>query len=407
MKAPGNKKSIKIFPALGLTLTFFKNYYKKNFKIINFIVVAFLAWQITINAAAMFSSIVLPARRNYMYVDGVGFSNPKFLWTRANFDGSHYLMISRYGYGVYKQAFFPFYPELIRFLRPLFFGKDLLAALFISNLSFLISLYLLYKLILLDFDDKVAQRTIVFLLLFPTSFFFGMVYTESLFFLLLIGCAYAARKDRWLWAGILGALASYTRLVGIFICPALCLGLFLQNKFKEWQKNLVSFLAVVVSLFGLFKYMLFLNGKYGDPLMFFRVQSYFGQGRTGSKIILLYQVFWRYLRMMVTIITTKWDPAYYATLLEFLTGLGFLLLLALAYQKKIRPSYLFFAFLAFLTPTLTGVFVSLPRYCLVLFPCFIYLGTIENKKLLKGLTVFFYLLLVLTCSLFLQGYWIA
>jgi len=316
-------------------------------------------------------------------------------------------MISRYGYGVHQQAFFPFYPDLIRFLRPFFLGKDLLAALFIANLSFLISLYLLYKLVLIDFDDQVAQKTIIFLLLFPASFFFGMVYGESLFFLLLIACAYTARRNYWLWAGIFGALASYTRLVGVFICPALCLGLFLQNKFKQWRKNLVSFLAVVISLFGLFKYMLFLDEKYGDPLMFFHVQAYFGQERVGNRVILLYQVFWRYFRMVATIVTTRWDPAYYATLLEFLTGLGFLLLLALAYRKGVRPSYLLFAFLAFLTPTLTGVFVSLPRYCLVLFPCFMFLGTIENKKWLRGLTIVFYFLLVISCCLFLRGYWVA
>lgn len=340
-----------------------------------------------------------------MYVDsGKGISNPKFLWTRANFDGYHYLMIARYGYGVNQQAFFPFYPRLIKLVKPLFFGRDLLAALFISNLSFLVGLYLFYKLILLDFDDQVAQKTIIFLLLFPTSFFFGMAYTEGLFFLILVSCAYAARKNRWLLAGIFGALASYTRLVGVFICPGLCLGLSLQDKFKNWRKNLISFFAVIISLFGLFNFMLFLKEKYNDPLMFFHVQPTFGAGRSGSKIIMLYQVFWRYLKMIAT---TKWDPLYFTVWLEFLTAIGFLFLLFLAYKKGIRLSYILFAIFAYLTPTLTGTFSSFPRYCLLLLPCFLYLGTIKNKIICQRLAIVFYLLLILTCSFFLQGYWIA
>jgi len=82
-------------------------------------------------------------------------------------------------------------------------------------------------------------------------------------------------------------------------------------------------------------------------------------------------------------------------------------LLILAFRKKMRTSYLVFGSLAFVLPTLSGTFSSLPRYVLVLFPAFIYLGMIKSKLIQFGLWVIFGLLLIISAALFYQGYWIA
>jgi hypothetical protein len=47
--------------------------------------------------------------------------------------------------------------------------------------------------------------------------------------------------------------------------------------------------------------MYYLKANFGDPLLFFRVQPHFGAGRAGGRLILLYQVFWRYLKMLLTV----------------------------------------------------------------------------------------------------------
>ena len=52
----------------------------------------------------------------------------------------------------------------------------------ISSISFAVAMIFFVRLIYLDHKDKrIVFWTIIGLLVFPTSFFFGMVYTESLF----------------------------------------------------------------------------------------------------------------------------------------------------------------------------------------------------------------------------------
>jgi len=231
-----------------------------------------------------------------------------------------------------------------------------------------------------------------------------MVYTESLFLMLVIGSFYAARKNRWLMAGILGGLASYTRLVGIFLFPALLYEWWSGREVRNEKWELRNMLKVFIIPAGLLIYMKFLWQRYGDPLMFFHVQPFFGAERSSSRIILIYQVFWRYFKM---IFTTKLDPLYFAVWLEFLVAISFLVLLVLSYKNKIRVSYLIFGLFSYIVPTLSGTFLSLPRFVLTLFPCFILLGTTKNKPLKVFLLVLFGFMFIVSASLFFRGYWVS
>lgn len=339
-----------------------------------------------------------------MYNDGKEIVNPYFLWSRANFDGIHYLMIAKFGYGVYEQAFFPLYPKLVRMATPVFGGKNLLAGLFISNLSLLLALFIFYKLAILDIQERAAKRAVFFLLFFPTSFFLGMVYSESVFLFLILGSFYLARKRKWLLAGIFGGLASYTRLVGVFLFPALLYEWWSGREVRNERWEVGNMLKVFIIPTGLLVYMKFLWQKYGDPLMFLHVQPSFGAERSGGRIILIYQVFWRYLKM---VLTTKSDPLYFTVWLEVLVAISFLILFILAYRAKIRFSYLIFSAFAYFIPSLSGTFSSLPRYCLVLFPAFIYLGMLKNKVVRTVVLAVFGILLVISTTLFFRGYWVS
>ncbi|HUV71484.1 MAG TPA: mannosyltransferase family protein [Clostridia bacterium] len=386
----------------NLKINLLGDFWRRNWRAIVFILAVFVFWQVALSALSRFSPSFLPTKMTFLYQEEIP-RNPQFLWSRANFDGVHYLYISRFGYGLYQQAFFPGYPWLISALKPVWGGSDLLAAVLIANFCLWGFLLLFYRLISLDYQEKVARQTILFFLLFPTAFFLGMVYTESLFLLLIIGSFYAARKGNWWLAGALGGLSSYVRLGGIFLLPALAWEWYQQNH-KNLRTGVASLPSLLLIPAGLLAYMKFLWEKYQDPLLFFHVQSYFGAERSGGKIILLYQVFWRYLKMALT---TKLDPLYFTVWLEIGVAVGFLLLLFLAYKKGVRTSYLIFGIISYLVPTCTGTFSSMPRYVLALFPCFIYLGTIKNKLLYYFLALIFSFLLILCSVFFYQGYWIA
>lgn len=385
-----------------------KRYWQNNRKIIKFVFLLFVVWQSALMFLSVISPRVLPARERFMYNDREKARNPVFFWNRANFDGAHYLSIVRGGYGLYQQAFFPLYPKIIKFATPFFFGRDLLAALFISNLSFVAAMYLFYKLILLDYPEKMARQTLLFLILFPASFFFGFVYTESLFLALILGSFYAARKKKWLLAGILGALAANTRIIGVFLFPALIYEWWNEYKIQSasWRTKykIQNIFAIFIVPLGLLSYMKFLSDKFGDALLFAHVQPFFGAERSGGKIILLYQVFWRYLKM---ILTTQWDPLYFAVWLELLVAVLFLGLLFLAYKKKVRLSYLLFAVFAYFVPTLSGTFLSMSRFALILFPCFISLSMVKNETVRKIIYGVFGILLAISAVFFYQGYWVA
>ncbi|MFZ5366038.1 MAG: hypothetical protein ACOZBZ_01975 [Patescibacteria group bacterium] len=398
-------------------------------RIILFTLVVFLIWQIALGAVIFLGKNFFPTTGSYLYTEKEVIVNPPIFWSRANFDGIHYLDIARKDYGIYQQAFFPVYPKLIKLISPFLMGRDLLAGLVISWVAFFVAIFLFYKLVRLDFEEKIAKRTILYLLVFPTAFFFSAVYTESLLLILVLGSFYFARIKKWWLAGILGALSSGTRLVGIFLLPALLVEWVQQDEFKNQiskikiaiqnlkRKNIFGFYNLIFhfSFFifylfpillissGLLFYMRYLAINYHDPLMFLHVQPAFGAERVADKFILLYQVFWRYLKMVAT---TKADPLYFTVWLEFLTAFGFLGLLVFSYLKKIRLSYLIFAVLAYITPTLTGTFSSMPRYVLVLFPCFIAMALAKNKIVQILLFTFYFLLLIISTIFFTRGYWI-
>lgn len=369
-------------------------------KIIKFLLVSFLIWRATLLLFAFLGINFIPLHEGYLGGGIQIYKNNPLLWGWANFDGVHYLNIARQGYLQFQQAFFPFYPYLIRWLALLFPKDYLLSGLVISHLGFFVSLYLFYKLIKLDFEEKIAKRSILYLLLFPTSFYFGSIYTESLFLALVLGSFYAARKKQWLIAGILGAFAGATRFVGIFLFPALVI-----EWWNQTSNKLRSFFPLFLIILGLLFYMWYLERTVGDPLYFIHVQPFFGAERTGGKIILLYQVFWRYFKM---ILTTKADVLYFAVWTELLVGFLFLALSIFAYFR-LRFSYFVFMILAYITPTLSGTLSSMPRYVLTLFPGFILLALLAEKyRWLKIIyPIIGGILLIIATILFTRGYWIA
>lgn len=371
----------------------------------------FITWRIWITVFAILGLVFIPLRSSH-FLGGEAknyFMNPVF-WGWANFDGEHYLSIAASGYRELLYFYFPLYPRLIDIVAALadvFVGIKafLFSGILISNLAFLAALFVLWRLALLDFKKEVALFSTLALIVFPASFFFGAVYTEALFLLLVLTSFYFARRGRFFLAGILGAFASATRLVGILLLPALLIEWFMQR--EEKKVATLSALGVLIVPLGLLSYMSFLQDKTGDPFIFYQQIGHFGQQRAGE-FVLLYQVFWRYIKMILTV--TKTDPIYLTILLEAVVGAGALLLLVWGYLRRIRLSYLVFAALGYILPTFTGSFSSLPRYVLALFPLFFLLGLFLSERGKLTQLVYFLVsatLLAVFTMLFIRGYWVA
>lgn len=374
------------------------------------IIFMFLIWRIALVVVLIFSVNFIPLHYNDRFLGGglVNYSLAPELFSWGNFDGEHYLSIAIFGYKDKEQAFFPVYPGMMSILaKP--FSPDLLsslvnstiAGLIISNLSFLLALIILWNLIKIDFSKKMATLTLTTLLLFPTSFYFGAVYSESLFLLLSVSSFYLARKGRWFSASLLGAVASATRVFGVILLVS-----FIIEAWEQRVKLSKSFWIFLIPL-GLLIYMLYQYFTTGDPLAFYSLQKQVGEQHQLG-LILLPQVYFRYVKMLLTV--DLGNPIYQTIILEFLVGIIFFLLPIYGYFKKVRLSYLTYAMLGFLLPTITGSFSSVPRYVTILFPSFLIMAVIINKlpNLLRIIILSFSaLVLMVETALFLRGYWVA
>lgn len=327
----------------------------------------------------------------------------------ANFDGDHYLAIAMHGYDASVARFFPLYPIIIKIIANPFSRISnpyytFIIGMFVSNLSFLAACLILYKLLRTEYSYKTSFWTIIFLLVFPTSFFFGSIYAESLFLLLTVLSFYLVRKRKWLLAILSATLLPITRSVGLVILPALFIEWFLQQKEKNKPPSIIILLSLFLIPLSLIGYAFFNFIKFKDWLYFVHAQTELSNGRSSS-IILIPQTLFRYGKMLITVPITQY--IWHIVFLELAMFFFAAILLYIAYIKKIRLSYLAFAILAFLIPTSTGTFTGLPRYVIVLFPMFIALALIKNKRIkiiymIASIIISFILLL-----LFTKGYYVA
>ena len=380
----------------------------------------FLVWRVGLIVAAFLATLVIPVfGGHFPYSDQVlkitGL--PSWIWGFGNFDGVHYLRIAQNGYNSqYTQVFFPFYPLIVHlattllpknhhlntniFVDPILFWT----ALILSNLFFILALFLLYKLLKIDFASKKAFSCLLLLLTFPTSFYFGSIYTESLFLLLVVAAFYYIRKGNFLMAGIFALGASATRIFGLLLIPVFLIELYLKLKNQQIKFGSSDFskalIGLLLSPMGTLLYMLYLRLNFDNPLYFLTAQPIFGAERSLEKIILLPQVIFRYLKIFITVPANS--QLFFNAAIEFIFTLVPIFFLLLLF-KKIRLSYFIFTLGCLILPTLTGTFSSMPRYALMSFLLLPYL----EDRYLKVVMVIFMILQVILVSQFSRGYWVA
>lgn len=367
--------------------------------------VLLLLWQGFIILVSKYSLSWIPLRSgDYLGSYQQGYLISPLYYSRANFDGNHYISIARDGYGISSHyAFFPLYPLLVRLLSNII-HPDYTAAFGLSLCAFAIALAVLWRLIRLDYSGAVASWAILLLVFFPVSFFFSFIYTESLFLLFVVSAFYSARLGRWWLAGILGLLAASTRLMGIALFPALALEYFIQSPRPKIKISRLLPLLLIPAGLGI--YMGYLQLVAHDPLAFMHVQENFRQGRS-AHFVLIFQVFWRYLKMIFTV--NRADPIYLAVLLEFGSALVFSFAAVVSLFRQ-RLSYAIYSLICIFLPPLTGNFISMSRFALVAFPLFILLGqTIAKSSWIAKLfaLVVLVFLSVVYISLFVRGIWVA
>ncbi len=330
---------------------------------------------------------------------------PHYFAAFGNFDGVHYVRISQHGYDNYEQAYFPLYPLLIRYISPLFSGNSVAAGILISWISGAAALVFFTK-YLDNIGLKQRQITwvVIFMCLYPGSFFFGALYGESLFLFLISFSLYHLNKRAYFLAAISAALASLSRLSGVFLALPFIIQL--------WpQKNKQIMLLVITPFIGLISYMVYLSATTGDPFYFATVQPVFGAYRS-THIILLPQVIFRYLKIFIT---ANHDSRYFVSVLEFVSFSAmfsavcweiFSILKSGTKNQLPRLGLAFFSAAYLILPTLTGTFSSMPRYSVMALSAYIVFSSIKSNIIKYGIAILFLILHAVVLSYFIQGYFV-
>ena len=310
----------------------------------------------------------------------------------SNWDGQHYLGIAKGGYDQkYQYAFFPLYPLLIRFLE--FFLRDyFLAAMLLNLVCVFLGLYIFYDLIERKFNKKDAKNALINMLVFPASFFFLSVYSEGLFFLLIVLTFYFLEKKKFLGASLAASLSTLVRLSGL----ALILTLFIyliRNKKIAFRKILILILPL-----GLLFYFGYLFAQTGDPLYFLVAEEHWQRSLAFPG--------WALPQTISDVINFTFSEE---KIMELLTipftvfGLGLVIRAFRFLPEEYRNYSLFSILIPLLTPTL----MSMPRFLLPIFPIFVVLALIKNPGIIFIYRLLSVCLLFLFCVLFVNGYWVS
>lgn len=370
------------------------------------VIIYFFASRFTFFIFSLLAPAVLVLQNGYLGRE-INKNVPYLSWIWANFDGVHYLNIATLGYKNFDFAFFPLYPLLINLVSRVIPISSIYLGISISLVAFFLAIFVVYKIILIDFDERVARLSLFFLTFFPVAFFYQAVYADSLFLLLSTSSLYFARKNKWAVSGVFGMLSVLCRFSGLALIPALVFEWYFQNK-KIYMKGLVifnflrsAFIAILLTGSGLIFYMIYLQVNFGDFLIFQKSFSAWDQ----AKFTFPLQTIVRYFKIFTSV--DKNLLVYWIAVLELVSFTFYLILSAYTF-KKIRWSYGVFMILLLFLVSFTGTLAGTPRYILHLFPGSLAMALLLRKHIfLKNLAIIACLLLgfILT-ALFTRGYFV-
>jgi hypothetical protein len=332
----------------------------------------------------------------------------------VRWDAIWYLDIAEHGYRhTTEAAYFPFYPLLIRAVG--FVTRSyIIAAALISLVAFFVALLLLHRLTALELGAPAASRTVLLLAFFPNAVVFSAGFTEALFLALSIGVFLAARQERWVAAGILGAAAAATRNIGVLLLiPALAFYLYgprasPASAARRANGQLLRFprhpyplrrdaawLALIP--LGLGAYVLASQIILGDALASWHAEAFFQRSFAGP-----FSSVWRGLgdagHVISAVITghpTVAGLRKVGALLIALAALGAML----GVFRRLPPSYGLYTLatltVALSTPQSGHPLSATPRYILAVFPLFMWLGwRIKDRRVMVVVTALFALGLI-------------
>ena len=375
----------------------------------------FVATRVLLVLVTYIGFILFPVPPHVYPVSAVNITALLTSWN--HWDAANFTRIAQNGYQtIYDTAFFPLFPLLIKCIAFLFGNNGYIAiGMILSNLALLGALFALYQIATDMLGEQIGRRTLLYLCIFPTAFFFFAAYNESLFLFLTASSFLAMRRQKWWLAAILGFFAALTRAAGLLLVIPFLYELWIsresiitsnQNTFHKILSTISRALPLLIIPMGTLIYCFYCWKLFQNPLAFAAVQSHWDRHTTWPWVgifsalreLLLIQPFGSFFEVHL--------------LLDLAATISFIALAILGW-RKLRMSYniwiVLLLFFMLITPATAqhDVLVSNQRFILEMFPAFITLAMLGVKysRLHLGLLITFPFLQATLAMLFVLNRW--
>jgi hypothetical protein len=341
-----------------------------------------LAWIAWIWLIALVADLAMPWLRG---PTKWGYDLVRRVTPLARWDSGWYISIAEGGYQPpprafgqeTNHAFFPLYPLLVRLLTRTTGIETSLAGNLISGAAFLGAVFLFADWVRLRWGEPRVRPALLALLVFPTSFFFLSVYTESLTLFLALLAVVSIDRSRPLVAVLAGYLSGLTRITGVVLAPYLALSSMAKSR-KEgrgWGRTIFAgLLTGLPPILGFLTFCAYFEHRFKDPFLFMKAQHNWGTvektALDGPRLI---------AKTIATDVGT--GRIFHMSPARTLEGV-FLLLFAFLAIRLLREKRWIESLYVFMTIGLvpfTGTLESAGRYVLPAFPAFAVLGGLSIR----------------------------
>ena len=347
-------------------------------------------WKIFLLGAGSRVGLLLAGMAAAMLLSDGGLTWEGAFQQLQRWDAAHYIRLIEEGYQGYTEngqhlflVFFPGYVWAVRLLR-LVIPSTALAGTALSCLCYGGACCYLYRLAGEAYNSRVARDALLYMSLFPFSFFSGLVMTEGLFLLATTGACWYAWRGKWLAFGLFGALAALTRMTGLLVIAVGVIRLLEAYRPLEppvgkslgrcWKPLLLGLPLTLLPAAGTLLYLLLNLWVDGDPFAFASHQEHWHQGYLWISQVVEY--IGRYLgdNLGSSYGWAVWAPA----LALFVVGLALLYWAAL--RRGHPAGLLAYGFCFFVATYSLSWLLSAGRYLSTCFVLFLFLAKLTQRR---------------------------
>lgn len=338
--------------------------------------------------------------------------HPSLLYSIWNkWDVGWYLSLATDGYAKWEHvlippgryqdgvAFAPGLPIAVRLTYRLLHVNPTLAGLLAVSACLLVGVIGFYRLVEMDFGERVAGTAVLFLLVFPSAFFFSTVYAEALVLMGTVWAVLMVRQDRLALAGLFAAVAVLAKVAAVIILVLMLLE-YWRTHAPELRKRWWRLGWLATPLVALAGWSAYLQYRFQNPLAFLTAHQQWDHHFSAP---------WEPVAKSVGELVSldMFDQAHGVISLLDLLSVPLIAAAGIYLLLRVNRGYGVYTLVALLAVTTAGLLDSTYRHLLLAFPVFIAGAVLVERRpwLERAIIVASVPLLAYTVGRFVIGQW--